>query len=316
MSTKKILQIIIVAATIFFSYRVFAFFSSPEEILDFSGVEKSVTINDNGCLYNLKTQTETTKGLLDENDIVLDRHDRISPDLDANIYSGANIRIDRAMAVTVKADGQEKQIYTFAKSVRLAVSEAGVILSRLDKTEPTLDAPPAAGGTITVTRINVEEKIIAEDIDFKTVTKKDSDMGWREKKIEQKGEKGTREVKYKITYKNGKEISRITLEKNTIKEPTEEIVTQGTYVKTGASDKGQATWYSYQGGLFAASLSIPKGEYAKVTNTANGKSVIVQINDSGPYGKGRIIDLDKVAFEKLASLGAGVINVKVERVLN
>jgi rare lipoprotein A len=42
----------------------------------------------------------------------------------------------------------------------------------------------------------------------------------------------------------------------------------------------------------------------------------VQINDRGPFGNGRIIDLDKIAFEKIASLGAGVANVKVEVVLN
>jgi rare lipoprotein A len=76
------------------------------------------------------------------------------------------------------------------------------------------------------------------------------------------------------------------------------------------------TWYSYTGKRAAASLSLPLGSYARVTNPANGKSVIVVINDRGPYGKGRIIDLDKVAFEEIASLGAGVIDVKVEPVLN
>jgi rare lipoprotein A len=58
------------------------------------------------------------------------------------------------------------------------------------------------------------------------------------------------------------------------------------------------------------------GSYARVTNKANGKSVIVQINDRGPFGENRIIDLDKVAFAKIASLGAGVIDVKVEEVMN
>ncbi len=37
-------------------------------------------------------------------------------------------------------------------------------------------------------------------------------------------------------------------------------------------------------------------------------------NDRGPFVQGRIIDLDKVAFEKIASLGAGVITVKVEEI--
>ena len=58
------------------------------------------------------------------------------------------------------------------------------------------------------------------------------------------------------------------------------------------------------------------GSYVKVTNTANGKSVIVKINDRGPFGAGRIIDLDKVAFQEIASLGQGVINVKMEEITN
>ena len=57
-------------------------------------------------------------------------------------------------------------------------------------------------------------------------------------------------------------------------------------------------------------------KYLRVTNRANGKSVIVQVNDCGPYGKGRVIDLNKKAFQKIADLGAGVINVKVEEILN
>jgi rare lipoprotein A (peptidoglycan hydrolase) len=162
----------------------------------------------------------------------------------------------------------------------------------------------------------VEEKIISEDIDFKTTTKNDNKLGWREKKIETAGEKGVREVKYKITYRDGKEVSRVVLEKNITKNPVTEIVVQGTYVKTGNAKKGQGTWYAFKGGLFAASTTLARGSYAKVTNTANGKSVIVQINDYGPQGKGRIIDLDKVAFAQIASLGAGVIGVKVEEVLN
>ena len=144
----------------------------------------------------------------------------------------------------------------------------------------------------------------------------DGKLGWREKKTETEGEKGILEVKYKITYRDGKEISRVALEKNITKDPVTEVLTQGTYVKTGNAQKGIGTWYAYQGGLFAASTTIARGSYARVTNTANGKSVIVQINDYGPQGKGRIIDLDKVAFQKIASLGAGVIGVKVEEVLN
>jgi rare lipoprotein A (peptidoglycan hydrolase) len=52
-----------------------------------------------------------------------------------------------------------------------------------------------------------------------------------------------------------------------------------------------------------------------VTNQENGKQIIVQVNDYGPDpGTGKIIDLDKVAFAKLASIGQGVIEVKIEEI--
>ncbi|NIS74490.1 MAG: septal ring lytic transglycosylase RlpA family lipoprotein, partial [Deltaproteobacteria bacterium] len=44
----------------------------------------------------------------------------------------------------------------------------------------------------------------------------------------------------------------------------------------------------------------------------NGKSVIVKINDRGPFIKGRIIDLSPSAFKSIANLDSGVINVKIE----
>lgn len=78
--------------------------------------------------------------------------------------------------------------------------------------------------------------------------------------------------------------------------------------------KGSASWYKYKNGDFAASPDFPKGSKMKVTNTNNNKSVVVTINDYGPDRMAhpdRVIDLDKVAFSKIASLGAGIANVKI-----
>ena len=78
---------------------------------------------------------------------------------------------------------------------------------------------------------------------------------------------------------------------------------------------GDASWYKYKGGLFAASPDFPKGTVLRVVNTANNKTVDVTINDFGPDRNKhpqRVIDLDKVAFEKISPLSAGIINVRVE----
>jgi serine-type D-Ala-D-Ala endopeptidase (penicillin-binding protein 7) len=80
---------------------------------------------------------------------------------------------------------------------------------------------------------------------------------------------------------------------------------------------GQASWYRFKGGLFAASPDFAKGSVLKVTNLANGKSVNITINDYGPDRKlhpDRVIDLDAVAFSKIADIRDGLVKVKIEPV--
>ncbi len=277
---------------------------------------KQIILNDNGLIYTLNTTQKTVENFLAENKIDLGEHDRILPAKNSALVSGENIFIRRAAKIKIEVDGKTLENYSLARNVREVITENGITIGRLDKAQPDFNSLPTDNLKIILTRINVEEKIIPEDIPFKIVSKTDSKLSWREKKVEQKGEKGILEVLYKITYKNGKEISRVVLSKNITKEPVNEVSVQGTYMKLGKANKGQGTWYAWKGGLFAASTTIPKGSFVKVTNLANGKSVVVEINDYGPQGKGRIIDLDKVAFAKIASLGAGVIGVKVETILN
>jgi rare lipoprotein A (peptidoglycan hydrolase) len=89
------------------------------------------------------------------------------------------------------------------------------------------------------------------------------------------------------------------------------------------SSDGIASWYdqsryksfSYKGGNFAASRDYSKGTKLKVTRNKTGASVIITVNDYGPELRtGRILDLDKQAFQQLASTGAGEIYVTIEKI--
>ena len=59
--------------------------------------------------------------------------------------------------------------------------------------------------------------------------------------------------------------------------------------------------------LTAAHKSLPFGTKVKVVNKTNGKSVVVRINDRGPFVKGRTLDLSKKAFQSIASIKKGVL---------
>ena len=92
---------------------------------------------------------------------------------------------------------------------------------------------------------------------------------------------------------------------------------------------GSASWYGpgFHGrktangerydmhGLTAAHRSLPFGTKVRVTNRKNGKSVVVRINDRGPYAGGRVIDLSRGAAQAVSMIDSGVVPVNLE-VLN
>lgn len=62
----------------------------------------------------------------------------------------------------------------------------------------------------------------------------------------------------------------------------------------------------------AAHKKLPFNTKVRITNLKNGKSVIVRINNRGPYAKGRILDLSVVAAKKIEMIGDGIVPVRAE----
>jgi rare lipoprotein A len=95
------------------------------------------------------------------------------------------------------------------------------------------------------------------------------------------------------------------------------------------SERGYASWYGrrFHGqktssgevydmyAMTAAHPTLPIPSYARVTNVANGRSVVVRINDRGPFIAGRVIDLSYTAAYKLGFVDAGRALVEVQSVL-
>ena len=92
--------------------------------------------------------------------------------------------------------------------------------------------------------------------------------------------------------------------------------------------EGMASWYGDDfhgrltangevfdmGSLTAAHPTLPMPSYARVTNISNGKSLVVRVNDRGPYHGNRLIDVSNKAAELLEFKGNGVAKVRVEYV--
>jgi rare lipoprotein A len=61
-----------------------------------------------------------------------------------------------------------------------------------------------------------------------------------------------------------------------------------------------------------AHRTLPLGTRLRVTNLANGRSVLVRVNDRGPFTRGRILDVSLAAAREIAMVGAGHARVRVE----
>ena len=102
---------------------------------------------------------------------------------------------------------------------------------------------------------------------------------------------------------------------------------QGPAAKpAGKAAVGQASYYADKyhgrptasgerfdnGQLTAAHRTLPFGTKVRVTNLVNGRSVVVRVNDRGPFVTGRIIDLSQAAAKRIDMVRAGVVRVRVE----
>ena len=97
----------------------------------------------------------------------------------------------------------------------------------------------------------------------------------------------------------------------------------GANVQSRPASQGLASYY-HEGqriangehfnpdGLTAAHRTLPFGSKVRVTNIHNGRSVVVLINDRGPFVRGRVIDLSQGAARVLDMVGAGVVPVHLE----
>jgi rare lipoprotein A len=95
----------------------------------------------------------------------------------------------------------------------------------------------------------------------------------------------------------------------------------------GRGEEGVASWYGrpYHGRrtasgetydmheLTAAHPTLPFGSRVRLVNLDNGRTVVVRINDRGPFRKGRIIDVSRAAARKLGMVEAGVARVRLTR---
>ena len=179
--------------------------------IDIRSVEITMS---NGYKMTVVTNKTNISEILEDNNIVIEEDERVSPDLDEEI--GENNKI----VISNKSE-QEVQI---AK-----ISESGI--------ETTLDE-------ILKSYTPIIEKIVVEQetIPYETITKDASEgVSDTKNKVIQQGEDGIKEITYKIKYQNDEEIERTKLSEQIIKEPVDKIVQVQKNVTTSRGSTSRET---------------------------------------------------------------------------
>ena len=154
--------------------------------------------------------------------------DKLSADKNAYLKDGMTITITEAIKVTITVDGKTNTVSTNATDVKGLIEEQKIKIGKDDVMSEKLDTPLKNGMKITIKRVTFKDEKKTESIDYETEKKYSDSMDEGSSQVEQKGEKGEKEVVYTVKYVDGKEVSREKKSEKITKQPVKEIITYGT----------------------------------------------------------------------------------------
>ena len=254
------------------------------------------------------TGDTTVQDVLEQVNVRISRHGVLEPSRGAEVEDGDVIVYDPAVSVTLAADDRVRDVVTNADDVGDLLDSLGIELGGEDRVEPRPRTDLRQGLQVTVIRVTHREVADQQPIPYSTEVRKTNELMLGIRRVQRAGVPGALRRIYDVTLENGQEVARTLLRTETVRRPVSQVILEGT--RPPHIQSGVASWY-HRSGMVAAHKTLPFGTQVKVTNTASGRSVVVVINDRGPYVSGRIIDLSDDAFAQLAPLGVGTINVRI-----
>lgn len=288
-----------------------------------------VTIVLHSLELNITTDRETVGEVLRDNHIDVYPEDLVAPDLTERTRDGLIIIIDPAVEVTIiNFYGEEHHVRTRARSVGSLMAEIGYVPSDDEMIRPSVDEQIVSNMHINLIRTSEDDTEVEVTIPYHTRYVRDDTKDFTFREVTQPGKEGMKKKTIRLVYENEELVDRIIANEEIVEEPEEEIIIIGTKTPPGGTqlDTVKASYYGVgfhgrrtasgetfdKNALTAAHRTLPFGAKLKVTNTANGESVVVRINDRGPYTHGRGLDLSEAAFAQISHLGAGVVTVDLE----
>lgn len=294
----------------------------------------TVTLHDGGKVTTFNTRVETVENILKEQKISLGQYDKVEPGLDMKLLEDTAITVSRAVPVSFNHFGEQKTVYTTAKTVAEFLTEQQVALGEKDYVTPGHEIAVEKDMAISAVKVNEEEISEPAPVAFETEKRANSDMAQGATKVVQEGVNGEKEVKTVVRYENGAETARTVVGEVVTKAPVNQIVEYGTRkaVVAGSSNidlsgarvmNMQATAY-YGGGITASGLPAAVGRVAvdprviplgtrMYIETADGSLIYgyAVAADTGGAIKGNIVDLYFNTYQECVNFGRRAVKVYI-----
>lgn len=223
--------------------------------------------------------------------------------------AGFAFEIRTPQRVEIVADGKARRVITTAATVSDLLATNRVRLAKTDTVSVPLTRYPTEGLVVRITRIRAGELSVSRPIAHSVERLPDPNMYEGNERYADYGLDGVLVQTFKVTYTDGVQSGETLVSSQVTSQPRTEIVYYGTKPLPW-QESCTASWYG-PSGYGAAHRTLPFGTRVRVVNTDTGSSVIVTIDDRGPFVAGRCIDLDRDAFAQIASLGQGTANVRL-----
>ncbi|MGZ6545846.1 MAG: ubiquitin-like domain-containing protein [Actinomycetota bacterium] len=244
---------------------------------------------------------------------------RIAAELAEASASAVDIGISPVVSARVVVAGKVHDVLTNARTTGELLSAMGITPGVHDRVRPSSSTPLHVGSTVVVDRVQVLTRELRRSIPYATRTLWTNALPVGRVDVVSSGMAGLAFVTERVVVVNGRVESTTVTGERVVRPPVDLVRRAGPASPTiplgvpgGHEAGGQATWYDPPwSGLTAASPWIPFGTRVTVTDLASGRTVIVTIDDRGPFSPGRIIDLSPEAFSVLSPLGRGVLNVRL-----
>jgi resuscitation-promoting factor RpfB len=236
--------------------------------------------------------------------------------------SAAGVGSSPAVAVHAVVLGKVHDVVTNAHTAGELLSAMGIQPDADDRVSPSPTTPLHEGARVRFDRVTIFRQQVLRTIPAPVRSTLTGDLPPGVSRVRSPGLDGQVLLTFRVVRVNGHISSRTGVQRWVTAEPIRELrfVGEPAYEEPPPAPRsgsthaqiGDATWYDTPwSGLTAAHLTLPFGTRVTVNDLETGRSVVVVINDRGPYG-GRIIDLSPEAFQALGhSLSRGVIHVRL-----